>query len=442
MSIENIWEEISKRLKEEYDEMTYNAWFRYLKPVSADKNAFYLVTSRFNAKQINSYKYHEKFKEIYRDLYSEEKDFLVLSEDSIGSIPEYEEIEFSKNKRDDDSSQLNPKYVFDNFVVGTKNHLAYAASVSVAKSPGTEYNPLYIYGGVGLGKTHLMHAIGNYIKEQNPNTNIVYISCETFTNDYIDSIRYNTTDKFRQKYRSSDVLLIDDIQFLASKEQTQEAFFHTFETLYLDKKQIVISSDRTPDEIDNLAARLKSRFKMGLIADIAPPDFETRIAILRKKAGSDENRIDQEVYEYISKHIHSNIRDLEGALTRTLAFANLTETKNIDINLCLKALSGIINDNKKKIDENYIRKLICEYFNVTERDLDSSRKPKSIAFPRQVAMYLIRDYTDLSLPKIGEIFGNRDHSTVVHAYEKITNDIIENEKIKEMINELKAKIDN
>ncbi|MDQ0209141.1 chromosomal replication initiator protein DnaA [Alkalicoccobacillus murimartini] len=323
---------------------------------------------------------------------------------------------------DDISSRtmLNGKYTFNTFVIGSGNRFAHAASLAVAEAPAKAYNPLFIYGGVGLGKTHLMHAIGHYVMEHNPRANVVYLSSEKFTNEFINSIRDNKAVNFRNKYRNVDVLLIDDIQFLAGKEQTQEEFFHTFNALHEESKQIVISSDRPPKEIPTLEDRLRSRFEWGLITDITPPDLETRIAILRKKAKAENLDIPNEVMLYIANQIDTNIRELEGALIRVVAYSSLIN-KDMNADLAAEALKDIIPNSKPKmLTITDIQKLVGDYYQVKLDDFKAKKRTKSVAFPRQIAMYLSRELTDSSLPKIGSEFGGRDHTTVIHAHEKIS----------------------
>ncbi|WP_066195346.1 MULTISPECIES: chromosomal replication initiator protein DnaA [Gracilibacillus] len=339
-------------------------------------------------------------------------------------------------------SMLNDKYTFETFVIGSGNRFAHAASLAVAEAPAKAYNPLFIYGGVGLGKTHLMHAIGHYVLEHNPNAKVVYLSSEKFTNEFINSIRDNKTVNFRNKYRSVDVLLIDDIQFLAGKEQTQEEFFHTFNTLHEENKQIIISSDRPPKEIPTLEDRLRSRFEWGLITDITPPDLETRIAILRKKAKAEGLDIPNEVMLYISNQIDTNIRELEGALIRVVAYSSLIN-QDIDAPLAAEALKDIIPTSRPRvITIPHIQEEVGKRYNVKLEEFSAKKRTKSIAFPRQIAMYLSRELTDFSLPKIGEEFGGRDHTTVIHAHEKIsklmTTDELLNKEIEEIKEQLKA----
>ena len=332
-------------------------------------------------------------------------------------------------------SKLNPKYTFNTFVIGNSNKLAHAASVAVAESPGIRYNPLFIYGGVGLGKTHLMQAIGHYILERDSSTNVAYVSSEQFTNELIDSIRDDRTSSFRKKYRNIDILLIDDIQFLAGKEGTQEEFFHTFNTLYENNKQIVISSDRPPKEIPTLQDRLVSRFEWGLIVDIQPPDLETRVAILRKKRETEGYDVPDEVIEFIAKSINSNIRELEGALIRVIAQQSLSG-KKVTVEDTAHILKDIIPVKKKKIDIKTIKEAVASSFGISVEDLKISKRTKEIAFPRQIAMYLARKYTTLPLTQIALEFGKKDHTTVLHAERKIKELIESSKEVKEKLEQI------
>ncbi|MGO4889016.1 chromosomal replication initiator protein DnaA [Anaerobacillus sp. MEB173] len=333
-------------------------------------------------------------------------------------------------------SMLNPKYTFNTFVIGSGNRFAHAASLAVAEAPAKAYNPLFIYGGVGLGKTHLMHAIGHYVIDHNPDAKVVYLSSEKFTNEFINSIRDNRAVNFRNKYRNVDVLLIDDIQFLAGKEQTQEEFFHTFNALHEESKQIVISSDRPPKEIPTLEDRLRSRFEWGLITDITPPDLETRIAILRKKAKAENLDIPNEVMLYIANQIDTNIRELEGALIRVVAYSSLIN-QDMNADLAAEALKDIIpNAKPKMITIQDIQSVVGEHFNLKMDDFKAKRRTKSVAFPRQIAMYLSRELTDSSLPKIGGEFGGRDHTTVIHAHEKISKLLASDNELQKQVQEI------
>ncbi|WP_078393258.1 chromosomal replication initiator protein DnaA [Shouchella patagoniensis] len=330
-------------------------------------------------------------------------------------------------------TMLNDKYTFNTFVIGSGNRFAHAASLAVAEAPARAYNPLFIYGGVGLGKTHLMHAIGHYVMEHNPNAKVVYLSSEKFTNEFINAIRDNKAVHFRNKYRNVDVLLIDDIQFIAGKIQTQEEFFHTFNALHEESKQIVISSDRPPKEIPTLEDRLRSRFEWGLITDITPPDLETRIAILRKKAKAENLDIPNEVMLYIANQIDTNIRELEGALIRVVAYSSLIN-QDMNADLAAEALKDIIpNALPKTLTITDIQKLVGEHYQVKMEDFKAKKRTKSVAFPRQIAMYLSRELTDASLPKIGSEFGGRDHTTVIHAHEKISKLLITDQELQQKV---------
>lgn len=351
-------------------------------------------------------------------------------------------IEKNDSQNKNNSSILNPKYTFENFIVGLNNRFAYAASEAVVKAPAKAYNPLFIYGSVGLGKTHLLHAIGIKIKELHPKLTISCVSSEKFTNDLINSIKDKKTDSFREKYRTVDILLVDDIQFLAGKEQTQEEFFHTFNDLHGQNKQIVITSDRPPKEIPTLEERLRTRFGWGLIADIQPPDLETRIAILRKKIELNNFIIQDEILHYIATQIPTNVREMEGALTRIVAYASLLNTE-----VTLSIASNVIKDMigikaEKPLTIATIKRKVSEYFQISENDLCSKTRTKEVVYSRQVCMYLSRELTNVSLPKIGENFGNRDHTTVMHACDKIKTMLNSDEQTKNIINLLIINIKN
>ena len=342
---------------------------------------------------------------------------------------------------DDVPCILNPKYVFETFVIGNSNRFAHAASLAVAEVPAKVYNPLFLYGGVGLGKTHLMHAIGHRIRQHHPNVKVLYISSEKFTNELINSIRDGNPESFRQKYRNIDVLLVDDIQFLSKKEHTQEEFFHTFNTLHEANKQIIISSDRPPREIPTLEDRLRSRFEWGLITDIQPPDLETRIAILRKKAILENLDVPNDVMVFIASRIDNNIRELEGALIRVMAYASLTN-RQINLDLATEALKDIFPNGKpKRITIDSIKEVVSAYFKIKVDELSAKKRTRNVAYPRQIAMYLSREMTDSSLPKIGEEFGGRDHTTVIHAHDKISRERSEDTKMQQTIIELIRRIE-
>lgn len=337
-------------------------------------------------------------------------------------------------------SNLNPRYIFSSFVVGNSNRMAHAASLAVAEAPAEAYNPLFLYGNSGLGKTHLMHSIAHYILDKNPSTKVLYVTSETFMNEFITAIQNNKNEEFRNKYRNIDVLLIDDIQFISKKEGTQEEFFHTFNALHESNKQIIISSDRPPKEIKILEDRLRTRFEWGLIADIQAPDYETRIAILRKKVDAEHLSVGNDVLAFIAKSIVSNIRELEGALTRIVAYAALTN-QTVSIKLAETALKDIFNENAStQITANLIQQIVANYYNIHVEDIQGSKKTKIIAFPRQIAMYLCRKFLDISLPKIGEQFGGRDHTTVIYAVSKIEKSLKKDTLLQKEISELEEQI--
>ena len=330
---------------------------------------------------------------------------------------------------------LSPKYTFDSFVIGPSNRFAHAASMAVSESPAKAYNPLFIYGGVGLGKTHLMHAIGQSVLHRSPKAKVLYISSEEFTNQLISAIQNRSTQKFREKYRNVDILLIDDIQFIAGKESTQEEFFHTFNALYDAHKQIVVTSDRPPKEIQSLEERLISRFEWGLVTDIQPPDFETRIAIIKKKSEKETISLPEDVFFFLAEKVKTNIRELEGALIRVVAYSKLIG-RDVSVDLAKEVLKDMIIEGEKKITIDLIQKKVSEYFDIKLSDMRAKKRSKAIAYPRQVAMYLTRQLTDFSLPEIGDQFGGRDHTTVIHACEKIENDLKNKSGLKTLVDKL------
>lgn len=333
-------------------------------------------------------------------------------------------------------SPFNPRYTFDTFVIGAGNRFAHAACLAVAEAPANAYNPLFIYGGVGLGKTHLMHAIGHYVSKRNPQSRVLYLSSERFTNEFISAIRENRGAEFRERYRSIDVLLIDDIQFLANKEGTQEEFFHTFNDLHAAAKQIVITSDRAPREIATLQDRLRSRFEWGLLTDVQPPDLETRIAILQRKAKADGFHIPREVTQYIATQVDTNIRELEGALIRVVAYSSLVN-QDITVSLAEQALKDIVSPDKpRSITVGQIQKVIGDHYGLRLDELKAKKRTRNVAFPRQIAMYLTRELTDLSLPRIGEAFGGRDHTTVMHACDRVSQALVNDHQLKMTVDRL------
>lgn len=433
-SLDNIWNEVLNLIKVELTEVSFNTWLKTVEPVSISEEEVVLAAPNEFTKNILVGRYLNLIKNAFKHV--TEEDF-----DIIFTMPGEEDFEVSgqvtpqETTDNNQKSQLNPKYTFDSFVIGSSNRFAHAASLAVAEAPAKAYNPLFIYGGVGLGKTHLMHAIGHYTLSQNPSAKVVYVSSEKFTNELINSIREYRNEEFRNKYRNIDVLLVDDIQFIAGKEGTQEEFFHTFNALHEANKQIIISSDRPPKDIPTLEDRLRSRFEWGLIADIQAPDLETRVAILRKKANVENITVSDNVILYIATKIQSNIRELEGALIRVVAYSSLTNSE-VTEELAEEALKDILSNAKvKEITVDLIKQSIAKNFNIKMDDFNSKKRTRAIAYPRQIAMYLTRELTDLSLPKIGDEFGGRDHTTVIHAYDKIVGDL-------ESDLNFKSKIDN
>lgn len=435
-SLDNIWTEVLKLIKVELTEVSFNTWLKTIEPISISQDKVVLTAPNEFTKGILEGRYLNLIKNALTQV--TEQDFKIHF--IIPGEEEYtnneQSIKQNHESNNNQRAQLNPKYTFDSFVIGSSNRLAHAASLAVAEAPAQAYNPLFLYGGVGLGKTHLMHAIGHYILSQNPNTKVVYVSSEKFTNELINSIREYRNEEFRNKYRNIDVLLIDDIQFIEGKEGTQEEFFHTFNALHENNKQIIISSDRPPKKIPTLEDRLTSRFEWGLITDIQPPDFETRIAILRKKAKIENITVDDGVMSYIATKIESNIRELEGALIRVVAYASLTNSE-VTKELTEEALKDILSATKsKEITVNLIKDIISKNYNIKMDDFNSRKRTRAIAYPRQIAMYLTRELTDLSLPKIGDEFGGRDHTTVIHAYDKIEKEINESTSFKRKIDDI------
>ncbi len=443
--IQSKWEDILKYLRSEYGvtDVSYNTWLKPLKVYGVTDHVITILINdeRIGPPSINVIrnKYELLLKVAIEEIMNEPYEIRFVLQSQIESIEETPEPVVVK-KKNTGPVFLNARYTFDTFVVGGNNEFARAAALAVAENPGEIYNPLFIYGGVGLGKTHLMHSIAHFVLEQNPDTKVLYVTSEKFTNELIDAIQRNTTNQFRDKYRSIDILLIDDIQFIIGKERTQEEFFHTFNTLHESKKQIIISSDRPPKEMLTLEDRLRSRFEHGLLADIQSPDYETRMAILRKKEELDGLKIDEEVLRYIATNIKSNIRELEGALTKIVAFSRLKK-RELNLLLAEEALQDIISPNEKKvITVDFIVEVVAEHYNLTPSEIYSKDKSRNISFPRQVVMYLCRRLTDLSVTEIGKSLGNRDHSTVLHGYDKVAKDIQNDSSLHNAIDVLIKKI--
>ena len=442
--IEKIWDDVLVKLEQEHDvsSAAINAWIKPLHIKDVQSNKIILsLDAKYDERGIQFIK-----KKMY--------DFYISLAISDLTGKKYD-IEFELEKEGEkpqetpaaapehDNNNLNPRYTFDTFVIGDNNRMAHAASIAVAEAPAEAYNPLFLYGGVGLGKTHLMHSVAHYILQKDPTKKVLYVTSEVFTNELIDSIRNgNNTSmtKFREKYRNIDVLLIDDVQFIIGKESTQEEFFHTFNALHSANKQIIISSDRPPKDMETLEARLQSRFEWGLIADISSPDYETRMAILHKKEDMDGYNVSEDVIKYIANNIKSNIRELEGAFNKVVAYAKL-EKKEVTLELAEQALKDIVAPNEnKQITADYIISMVAEHFNVSTADLCGNKRSSKIVMPRQVAMYLCREILAIPLKNVGQYLGNRDHTTVMHGVEKIEKELQTNEQLQSTIDTLKKKI--
>jgi len=441
-SVIEKWDKIQELLRDESDisKISYKTFLENLEPIRVHDNTIIIKTDDEIGRDYIERKYSKSIiiaiREIVGEIYNIK--FMLPSE-----IEREEKRSSGKRQptiNNNEYNSLNSRYTFDTFVVGNNNKLAHAAALAVAESPAEAYNPLFIYGGVGLGKTHLMHSIAHFILSENSESKVLYVSSEKFTNELINSIRDDKNEEFRQKYRNIDVLLVDDIQFIAGKERTQEEFFHTFNTLYEAKKQIIISSDRPPKEIETLEERLRSRFEWGLIADIQPPDFETRMAILQKRAELEHLNLPNDVIQYVATNIKSNIRELEGGINKIIAYSTLVH-KDLTKELAEDALKDLITPEKdKEITPEFILEIVAEHYNLNPADIVSKKRPREIAYPRQIVMYLSRTLTDLSLPKIGQILGKRDHTTIIHGYEKISKDIQKDSALKNTIEILTKKI--
>ena len=433
--LDEFLEKTKELLKGEVTKISYETWIKDLELQSMENNTIVLIAhTQFQKDSIMS-RYYDLFKNTFKYLTNKEWEItVVLNEDGEGgeqsssAQPEH----YTQNL----NSNLNPKYTFESFVVGNNNRFAHAAALAVAEAPATSYNPLFLYGGVGLGKTHLMHAIANEILVHNKNTSILYVTSEKFTNQLINAIKDNKNEQFRNKYRNIDVLLIDDIQFIAGKERIQEEFFHTFNALHESRKQIVISSDRLPQDINFLEDRLKSRFEWGLIADISNPDYETRLAILRKKAQLDNIIIDDDILSNIANKIDSNIRELEGTLNKLIAKASLINSP-ITMEMAEKAINDVVTQQEKILSIELIQETISKYFNISVNDLKGIKRSVDVTFPRQIAMYLCRNVAGQPLTVIGSKFGKRDHTTVLHACNKIENEVKENPSTKRIVDSVK-----
>ena len=450
--IKESWELIKNTLKKEYSlsEISYSTWVAPLKCYEVKDDVVVILIPSDQAHALNyiSNKYKSYFQVTISEMMDHTYDIsFILEKDTINKEETNHQPSLKSNpvyNINYENANLNPKYKFDTFVVGSNNKFAHSASLAVAESPGEAYNPLYLYGGAGLGKTHLMHSIGHFVLEQNPNTKVLYVTSEAFTNEVIESIRSGNAaamTKLREKYRTVDVLMVDDVQFIIGKESTQEEFFHTFNVLHSAGKQIILSSDKPPKEMETLDERFRSRFEWGLIADIQAPDYETRMAILRKNAENYDKQIDDHIFQYIATNIKSNIRELEGAFNRIIAKSKIENTSEITLELAEDALKDIIHpDQPKEITPALIINMVAEHFGVSAEDITSKKRNSEFVLPRQVTMYLCRHILDISLANVGKVLGKKDHTTVIHGIEKIEKELANNEELKNKIEIIKKKI--
>ena len=456
--VKEKWPEIIEHLRVEHEllNVSFNTWIKPLKVYDVIDDTAYILVNKDSSVEYIDKKYRLPLMVCIAEITGKEYEIQFVSEDDdkLNEIhnASIDNGQKKKTKSLAEKAGLNPKYTFDTFVVGGNNNFAHAASLAVAESPGEVYNPLFLYGGVGLGKTHLMHSIAHFILDKNPKKKVLYVTSETFTNELIDALRNGKTAgnesamlNFRDKYRNIDVLLIDDIQFIIGKESTQEEFFHTFNHLHTIGKQIIISSDKPPKDIETLESRLRTRFEWGLIADISSPDYETRMAILQKKIELDhleKYNIKNDVLDYIAANVKSNIRELEGSLNKLIALYKLNNNNNpIDIALAAEALKDIISsDNRREVTPELILDIVADHFGITVADLKSKKRDSEIAVPRQICMYLMRTMTDTALKGIGAVLGGKDHSTVKYGVEKIAKDIESDEMMANTINIIKKKI--
>ena len=448
-SIKEKWDFIKDTVRKEYDlsDVSFRTWIEPLKFYNVENDVVNILipSDQTHALSYISNKYKSYFQVTITEMFEHDYDISFVLETDIENRndPNHGKSMNPVYNINYEQANLNPKYKFDTFVVGSNNKFAHSASLAEAESPGNAYNPLYLYGGPGLGKTHLMHSIGHFILEHNPNAKVLYVTSEQFTNEVIESIRSGNAaamTKLREKYRTVDVLLIDDIQFIIGKESTQEEFFHTFNVLHGAGKQIILSSDKPPKEMETLEERFRSRFEWGLIADIQPPDYETRMAILRKNAEIYDKEIDDEIIQYIATNIKSNIRELEGAFNKVIAFAKLNKA-DLTLALAEESLKDIIYPDKpKEVTPQLIINVVAEHYGITPEDIISKKRNSEFVLPRQVVMYLIRTMTATSLVNIGKVLGKKDHTTIIHGINKITEELPKNEELKSQIDIIKKKI--
>lgn len=442
LNVADFWTYLEDKLKREISSVGYSTWIESANPISIDSNNITIEVPSALHKEYWERNLTSKVVEAAYEKYSTDLSPIIrLQSDHLDPVEPIADPE-PENKTYKSTDHLNSKYTFETFVTGTGNQMAHAAALVVSEEPGVLYNPLFIYGGVGLGKTHLMQAIGHQLLKKDPNANVKYVTSETFANDFIKSIQNKTQDEFRNTYRTVDLLMVDDIQFFADKEGTQEEFFHTFNELYNNKKQIVLTSDRLPNEIPKLEERLVSRFKWGLSVDITAPDLETRIAILRNKADYENLEIPDETLSYIAGQIDSNVRELEGALVRVQAYSTIQKS-DITTSLAADAMRGLkLSKKKKGLTIPRIQERVAKYYKISVDDIKGKKRVHSIVVPRQIAMYLARELTEKSLPQIGQEFGGKDHTTVMHSCEKISEELKYNDDLQRTINDLKNELKN
>ena len=444
--LNSLWQKVLHKLEVSVSSVAFELWLKPLEILDLVDNTLIVVVQSTTAKNQILKNHQRQLEEAVRVVFNEETKFELITPEEKELYIQEQEVATEELATDEERFEFNSKYTFENFVVGKSNQFVYAGARAVAENPGKKFNPLFIYGGVGLGKTHLLHAIGNYIKQFSPQLRIKYVTCEKFTNDYIESMLSRDEEskmEFREKYRNIDILMVDDIQFLSKKEGTQEEFFHTFNDLHQNNKQIILTSDRPPKEIATLAERLASRFSSGLIQDIQMPDFETRIAILRKKAQQEHFLIDDEVIEFIADKVSTNIREMEALLSKVHFFATLLGKKSASIQDAKDAIAESFEANSENLSMDTITDAVCTYYDVLKQDVLGKKKSKDIVEPRMIAIYLIIDILqDIPLISIGKFFGGRDHTTIIHARDKITDQLKHDIDLKNAISELKSLINN
>lgn len=448
--LQELWKNVLNKIEIMVSAVSFELWIEPLEVVDfPNSEKLILAANTEYAKKQLLKRHNEQLSEAINEIFGKDVSFEVLDPNEKKEYikknrPDTNQTIISKDEEKQNS--FNQQYTFDNFVVGKCNQIVYAAAHSVAENPGKRFNPLFIYGGVGLGKTHLLHAIGNYISSEFPNLKIKYVTCEQFTNDYINSLHGSAKElninKFREKYRLTDVLMVDDIQFISNKNETQEEFFHTFNDLFQNNKQIIIASDRPPKDIATLSDRLKSRFASGFIQDMQVPDFETRVAILRKKAQLEKYLIDEEVINFIAEKIDTNIREMEGLLSKVYFYATLLGKKSATIEDAKEAFKDDLDEKREDLNIDMIIDAVCKYFSVSKSDIVGKKKSKEIVEPRMIAIYLACEMLDLPLVVVGKSFGGRDHTTIIHARDKITEQIKESGKIKSFVTSIKEIINN